>query len=91
VPIDRLLWPELTRCHTICVANKRQNDTVDFSGVDVDQLRFFLKRLHYPPAVVGFVEENRAKLDHRLYDVGFDYTTQDDQVRVVKSGYYGVF
>jgi hypothetical protein len=91
IPIDWLLWPELTRCHTICVANKRQNDTVYFSGIDVDQLLFFLKQLHYPPAIVGFVEENRAQLDHLLYDVGFDYITKDDQVRIVKSGYYGVF
>jgi hypothetical protein len=91
IPIDWLLWPELKRCHTICVANKRQNDTVYFSGINVDQLLFFLKRLHYPPAIVGFVEENRAQLDHLLYDVGFDYITKDDQVRIVKSGYYGVF
>lgn len=91
IPIDWLLWPELTRCHTICVANKRRNDTVYFSGVDVDQLLFFLKRLRYPAGIVGFVEANRARLDHLLYDVGFDYVTQDDQVRIVKSGYYGVF
>jgi hypothetical protein len=91
IPIDWLLWPELTRCHTICVANKRQNDTVYYSGIDVAQLLFFLKRLHYPPAIVGFVEENRAQLDHLLYDVGYDYTTKDDQVRIVKSGYYGIF
>jgi hypothetical protein len=91
IPVDWLLWPELTRCHTICVANKRQNDTVYFSGIDVDQLLFYFKRLHYPAAIVDFVEENRAQLDHLSYDVGFDYTTKDDQVRVVKSGFYGVF
>jgi hypothetical protein len=91
IPIAGLLWPELTRCHTICVANKRQNDTVYYSGVDVHQLLFFLKRLHYPPAIVEFVEENRTQLDHLLYDVGFDYVTTHDRIRIVKSGYYGVF
>lgn len=91
IPIDWLLWPELARCHTICVANKRRNDTVYFSGVDVDQLLFFLKRLQYPTEIIGFVEQNRAKLDHLLYDVGFDYITRGDELRVVKSGYYGVF
>lgn len=91
IPIDWLLWPELAQCHTICVANKRQNDTVYFSGVDVDQFLFFLKRLRYPPAIIDDVERNRSKLDHLLYDVGFDYITRDDELRVVKSGYYGVF
>lgn len=91
IPIDWILWPELARCHTICVANKRRNDTVYFSGVDVDQFVFFLKRLQYPPEIVSFVEENRASLDHLLYDVGFDYVTGNDELRVVKSGYYGVF
>ena len=91
IPIDWLLWPELASCQTICVANKRRNDTVYFSGVNVDQFVFFLKRLQYPPEIVGFVEQNRARLDHLLYDVGFDYVTANDELRVVKSGYYGVF
>lgn len=89
--INRVLWPELRTCHTICVANKPRQDTVYFSGVNVDQLRFFLKALAYPPAIVGFVEENRAKLDHLLFDVGFDYDGRGDRLRIEKSGFYGVF
>ena len=60
--IDRILRPELRDCNTICVANKQRNDTAYFSGVNVDQLLFFLKLLKYPPAIVGFVEENRGNL-----------------------------
>ena len=91
VPIDSLLWPELRDCHTICVANKRANDTVYFSGVNVDQLLYFLKRLNYPKAIIGDVLDHRSMLDHLLFDVGFDYIAQGDEVKVVKSGYYGVF
>lgn len=91
VATDQILWPELRACHTICVANKRQNDTVYFSGVNVVQLLLFLKRLRYPSEVVAFVEEHRARLDHLLFDVGFDYVTEGSAVRVIKSGYYGVF
>ena len=76
IPIDWLLWPELAACQTICVANKRRNDTVYFSGVNVDQFLFFLKRLQYPREIVGFVEQNareprsppvrrRVRLRHR--------------------------
>jgi hypothetical protein len=88
---DQILWPQLRTCRTICVANKRQNDTVYFSGVNVAQLLFFLKTLQYPPEIIHFVEEHRSKLDHLLYDVGFDYVTEGTSVRIVKSGYYGIF
>jgi hypothetical protein len=89
--INRILRPELRDCNTICVANKQKTDTAYFSGVNVDQLLFFLKLLNYPSAIIGFAEENRGKLDHLLYDVGFDYVTQGEDLVMVKSGYYGVF
>jgi len=89
--IDRVLWPELRGCHTICVANKQHCDTVYFSGVNVDQLSYFLKALEYPPAIIDFVDEHRAQLDHLLYDVGFDYSACGDQLQFHKSGFYGVF
>jgi hypothetical protein len=91
IPIDRVLRPELRACNTICVANKQKNDTAYFSGVNVDQLLFFLRLLEYPPAIVGFIEGNRDRLDHLLYDVGFDYVGRGDELVMVKSGYYGVF
>lgn len=89
--LRRVLVPELRDCRTICVANKQGNDTVYFSGVDVKQLLFFLKMLRYPPWIIAYVEENQAKLDHLLYDVGFDYVARDGEPVIVKSGYYGVF
>jgi hypothetical protein len=91
IDVNRVLRPELRACHTICIANKPRHDTVYFSGVNIDQLLFFLKMLAYPAAIVEFVEEHRAKLDHLLYDVGFDYAVRGDQLLIEKSGYYGVF
>jgi hypothetical protein len=91
IDVDKILRPELARCQTICIANKQQNDTAYFSGVDLEQLLFFLKWLSYPQEIVAFVEENRQKLDHLLYDVGFDYRTDGDDIVILKSGYYGVF
>ena len=91
LPIDAVLLPELRNCRTICVANKQMCDCVYFSGVDVDQLSWFLVRLGYPAPLVDFVAVNRANLDHLLFDVGFDYRIENDGLRVLKSGYYGVF
>ena len=91
LPIDEILLPELRACQTICVANKQTHDCVYFSGIDVEQLLFFLTRLKYPAALVSFVRENRDNLDHLLFDVGIDYRVQDGRLVTLKSGYYGVF
>jgi hypothetical protein len=89
--IDQILWPELKKCKVIVVANKQGNDSVYFSGIDVDQLIFFLKRMGYPGEIVSFAEENRARLDHLRYDVGFDYRMEGGMLLILKSGYYGFF
>jgi len=91
LPLDCVLVPELRACRTICVANKQTHDCIYFSGVDVGQLLWFLDRLGYPAPIVAFVRENRSRLDHLLFDVGFDYRVEDGRLVVLKSGYYGVF
>jgi hypothetical protein len=89
--IDQILWPELRECKTICLANKQQSDCIYFSGINVDQLIFFLKKLQYPGELCAFVENNRSSLDHLQYDVGFDYRMAGDLLTIEKSGYYGIF
>jgi hypothetical protein len=91
ITIDQLIWPELRNCKRICAANKQNNDCIYFSGINVDQFIFFLRRLNYPGEIISFVEGNRSMLDHLQYDVGFDYRTEGDQVIPLKSGYYGFF
>ena len=91
LPLEAVLVPELRRCKTICVANKQTHDCVYFSGVDVHQLLHFLERLRYPPPITAFVREHIADLDHLLFDVGFDYRLEYGELKILKSGYYGVF
>jgi hypothetical protein len=88
---ERILWPELQDCKIIVVANKQENDAVYFSGIHVDQLILFLKRMHYNPELVAFVETNRSMLDHLRYDIGFDYRIEGNEMKILKSAYYGVF
>jgi len=91
ITIDQVVWPELRSCKRICAANKQNSDCIYFSGINVDQFIFFLKRLNYPGELSLFVEENRSALDHLQYDVGFDYRTEGNEVIILKSGYYGFF
>ena len=89
--LDAILWPELRDCQIIVVSNKQQRDGVYFSRINVDQLLFFLRRLGYPAEHVSFVERHRHRLDHMLYDVGFDYRVEGGKLNIVKSAYYGTF
>jgi len=91
IDLDRILWPELRECRVIVVANKQGNDAVYFSRINVDQLIFFMKRMDYPKALTSFVEENRVKLDHLQFDVGYDYKIKGNELDILKSGYYGIF
>jgi len=90
VPLSAILLPELVDCNRICVAKKRFADACYYSGIDVGQLSFFLRKLEYPAAVQEFVEAHRSELDHLRFDVGIDYTMQPDgSVVMAKSSYYG--
>jgi hypothetical protein len=91
IPVDAVLLPEFRNCRTICVANKQTHDCVYFSGIDVDQLIRFLEWREYPEEIVAFVRDNRSQFDHLLFDAGFDYRLENGALRVLKSGYYGVF
>ncbi len=91
ITIDQVVWPELRNCKRICAANKQNNDCIYFSGINLDQFIFFLKRLNYGREIISFVEGNRHALDHLQYDVGFDYRTEGNEVVILKSGYYGFF
>ena len=86
-----ILWPELRRCQTIVVANKRTHDGIYFCRINVDQLLFFLRRLGYPTEQTALVEAQKERLDHLLYDVGIDYRVEDGRLKILKSAYYGVF
>jgi hypothetical protein len=88
---ENILWPELQDCKVIVVANKQANDAVYFSGIQVDQLIFFLKRMKWDPSLVAFVENHRPMLDHLRYDIGFDYRIRGNELQILKSAYYGVF
>jgi len=88
--ISSILWPELTDCGIIVVANKKQNDGVYFSRIRIDQLIWFVERLGYPRAIQDFLRQHRGRLDHMLYDVGIDYHMVDGRLEILKSAYYGV-
>lgn len=90
--LAQIVIPELFECQKICVAKKRFADAIYYSGITVDQLLWFFDRFEYPKAISGFVERERARFEHLLFDVGIDYHTGPDGRLVYdKTGYYSTF
>jgi hypothetical protein len=90
VPLSQALLPELFACNRICVAKKRSADALYSSGIDVDQLLFFLRRFGWPAALTSWVEQERARLDHLRFDVGFDFVADGQAgLSATKSSIYG--
>ena len=88
---EAVLWPGQMGCGIVVVANKRFNDGIYFSRLPLDGFCDFLRRAAFPAAFTTFVEDHRAELDHLLFDVGFDYIWDGEQIRVVKTAVYGLF
>jgi hypothetical protein len=90
VPLSRALLPELFACNRVCVAKKRLADAAYYSGIDVEQLLFFLRRFDWPAPLVEWVQQESARLDHLRFDVGFDFVMDDaGRVGVTKTSIYG--
>lgn len=90
--VGDILWREMESAQTIVVANKRFNDGLYFSRISVDQLVSFMGRLAFPEALVEFAEAHRGKLQHHLFDVGYDYLpSKSGGIDYLKGSYYGVF
>ena len=49
----------------------------------------FLKRFNYPQNQIDFIEFNKDKLNHLLYDISFNYRVENNKLKILKSGYYG--
>jgi hypothetical protein len=90
-PFDEVMPERLSDCNTVCIANKRMCDTVYFSGITLEQLRYFVEWQRYPGEFVKFIDTHARSLDHLLYDVGIDYRIDDSGLLILKSGIYGIF
>lgn len=82
---------KLMPCHKICVAHKDNKEGIYFSRVNVDQFLYFLEYFSYPKHIVEFVNLQKKKLDHLLYDVAIDCSLGSKGPVFTKSSYYGIF
>ena len=91
VNLNKILKPEFLSCKKICIAKKKFCNGIYFSGLNIKQFLVFLKLFKYPESMVNFVEKNKSKLNHLMYDIGFDFLVRNQKVFIKKSSYYGIF
>lgn len=88
--LARVLLPKLFACKRVCIAKKRLSDAIYFSGIDVDQLLWFLRSFEYPDPIVSFVSSHRDGFEHLYFDVGIDYRQEEDgSIVYPKTSFYG--
>lgn len=87
--LDDILWPDMN-AETIVVANKRHNDGLYFSRIRVGDLIRFLERLKFPQPLIDYFGDNRERLAHHYWDVGYDYLPGSTGIRLLKGSYYGL-
>lgn len=87
---DMLLWPEMAGCRTVVVANKRTADGLYYTRLRVGQLLWFLRRCGFPAPLVAAIEARRDRLDHLLFDGGFDFRMVGSRMEITKSAYYAL-
>lgn len=88
--LSKVLLPTLFACKRICIAKKRRSDGIYYSGIDIDQLLWFLDRFEYPAPIQAFVRRHRVRFEHLFFDVGID-TRQNAEgiIHYPKSSFYG--
>lgn len=88
--LDQILWPEMTDCGVIVVANKRRHDGVYFSRIRSAQLGLFFERTQWPAAIRDLYALQAPRFDHLLFDIGIDYAVRNGRAVVLKSAFYGL-
>lgn len=78
---------------SICISLKREKFwSIYYCQVRIDTLLLFLKRLNYPEHVINYFQQNISKLDHMLFDFGYDFDLMPGgMMHIIKGGFYGYF
>ena len=89
--LGRVLIPELFACRRLHISKRPHCDALAFSGINIEQLLFTYKRFEFPAALLNFLTDNQAQLEHLLFDVTIEYRGQDGKIAYPRVGYYGSF
>jgi hypothetical protein len=78
---------------SICISLKREKVwSIYYCQVRVETLLLFLKRFNYPQHIIDYFQQNIDKLDHMLFDFGYDFDLMSGgMMHILRGGFYGYF
>lgn len=89
--LGRTLIPELFACRRLYVGRRAHCDTLGFSGVNVDQLKFVHERFDFPEPMCTYLARHRDRLEHILFDVVTEYVARDGDIAYLRTGFRSCF
>lgn len=94
--LGRVLIPELFACRHLHVVRRVDDhagdadaDALVYSGINVEQLAWFLGRFGYPEALREHVQAGRDGLDHLLFDVEVAFRQEGAAIVYPETTFYG--
>ena len=87
--LGHALIPELFACRYLHLCRRDNTDALVYSGINVDQLTWFLARFDHPAALVDFARRERERLDHLLFDVEVAYRQEGAAIIYPETTLYG--
>lgn len=88
--LGKVLIPELFACRHLHVVERPGAAALIFSGINIDQLAWFLPRFGYPRPLCDLVTGARARFEHLLFDVGITYHRSGAAITCSETAFYGV-
>ncbi|MFO7562678.1 MAG: hypothetical protein R6X02_08530 [Enhygromyxa sp.] len=91
--LGQVLIPELFACRRLHISAGAELDTLVFSGVNVEQLLWFVRRFGFPEATAALLDTHREGFEQLLFDVQLSYRFDPERgtIEQLGAGYYGVF
>jgi hypothetical protein len=90
--LGRVLVPELFACRRMHIGLGSERDSLVFSGINVEQLWWFVRRFGFPEATAALLDSHREEFDQLLFDVQLSYRfdPQRETLEYLVAGYHGV-
>ncbi|HVI03780.1 MAG TPA: hypothetical protein VM869_34040, partial [Enhygromyxa sp.] len=89
--LGRVLIPEIFACRRLHIGPGDELDALVFSGINVEQLLWFVRRFGFPASTIALLDTQREAFEQLLFDVQLSYRfdPQRNTIDHVIAGYHG--
>ncbi len=78
-------------CFPITLGIKENSLGLYFERLNIEQFVCFLKHHRYNENFITFVVNNKSKFDHIRYDIVIDVKLENNELKIIKTAFWGTF